>query len=471
MNFFLFDIFFLIFFVLFVSLFLYFNKKNVKKEGLLFLYRAKWGIKLIKKVGEKYQKTLKFLSYVSIGLGYILMAGGIYLVGKVVYLYCFYPNVVRAIKVPPIMPLIPYLPQIFKLDFLPPFYFTYWIVILAIVAISHEFAHGIFAAYNKVKIKKTGFGFIPFFFPIFPLAFVELNEKVMPKKSKFSQMAILAAGTFANVLVAIFFFIIMWFFFSVAFVPSGIEFNSYAYDVVGLSTILSVNNVSFDEGTYENLAKLLNNKSINQIKTEKENYVGIRGILEDENLLLLYKNCSAINSGLKGAIIEIEGIKIVSWEQFGEELTKNSPGDTINLKTKYQDEILEYNLVLGANPKNKDLPYLGIGYEKYESSGVMGKIISALGSFKQDSIYYESKWQEASEFIFNLLWWLILISISVAFVNMLPVGIFDGGRFFYLTILGITKNKKKAEKTFRFVTKFFLFLLLLLMVFWVVRVF
>jgi len=64
-----------------------------------------------------------------------------------------------------------------------------------------------------------------------------------------------------------------------------------------------------------------------------------------------------------------------------------------------------------------------------------------------------------------------LISISVAFVNMLPVGIFDGGRFFYLTILGITKNKKKAEKTFRFVTKFFLFLLLLLMVFWVVRVF
>jgi len=470
MSFLLYDIFFLIFFVLFVSLFLYFNKKNIKKEGLLFLYRAKWGIKLIKKVGTKYKKTLKALSYISVGLGYILMAGALYLVGKIVYLYCFYPNIVRAIKVPPIMPLIPYLPQMFKLDFLPPFYFTYWIVILAIVAISHEFAHGIFATYNKIKIKKTGFGFFPFFLPIFLAAFVELDEKAMKKKSKLSQMAILSAGTFANVLVAILFFIIMWFFFSAAFAPAGIEFNSYAYDIVGLSAILSINNVSFDEATYENLANLLNNESLNQIKTEKENYVGVRGIFKDENSLLLYRDCAAINSGLKGAIIEIENVGIVSWEQFGEELYKNSPGDTINLKTKYQDEILEYDLILGGNPENKDLPYLGIGYEEYESSGLMGKIISALGSFKQDNIYYESQWK-ASEFIFNLLWWMILISVSVAFVNMLPVGIFDGGRFFYLTVFGITKSKKKAEKTFKFVTKFFLFLLLLLMIFWVVRVF
>jgi len=442
----------------------------VKKDGLLFLYRAKWGIKLIKKVGEKYQKTLKFLSYVSIGLGYILMAGGIYLVGKIVYLYCFYPNVVRAIKVPPIMPLIPYLPQMFKLDFLPSFYFTYWIVILAIVAISHEFSHGIFAAYNKVKIKKTGFGFFPFFFPIFPLAFVELDEKVMPKKSKFSQMAILSAGTFANVLVAIFFFIIMWFFFSVAFATAGIEFNSYAYDVVGLSTILSVNNVSFNNATYENLAGLLNNESSNSIKTSEKSYVGIRGVLEDENSILLYRDYAAIKAGLKGAIIEIQGEKVTNWEQFGEELYKNSPRDTINLKTKYNDEILEYDLVLGENPANKSAPYLGIGYEKYEISGLMGKLVSALGSFKQDNIYYESRW-EASEFIFDLLWWLILISVSVAFVNMLPVGIFDGGRFFYLTVFGITKSKKKAEKSFKFMTRFFLFILLLLMVFWVVGIF
>ena len=470
MNFFWYDIIFLIGFVLFVGLFLYFNKKNLKKDGLLFLYRAKWGIKLIKKVGEKYQKTLKFLSYVSVGLGYILMAGGIYLVGKIVYIYCFYPNVVRAIKVPPMMPLIPYLPQMFKIDFLPDFYFTYWIVILAIVAISHEFAHGIFAVYNKLKIKKTGFGFFPYFFPIFLAAFVEFDEKAMEKKNKLSQMAILAAGTFANVLVAIFFFIIMFVFFSAAFAPAGIQFNSYAYEAVSLSAILSVNNVSFGNATYENLASLLNNESSNLIKTSEENYVGIRGVLEDENSILLYHDYPAIKAGLKGAIIEIQGEKVTDWKQFGKELYKNSPGEIINLKTNYNDEILEYNLVLGENPANSSVPCLGVGYEKYESSGLMAKLISALGSFKQDNIYYESKWN-GSEFIFNLLWWLILISISVAFVNMLPVGIFDGGKFFYLTILGITKSKKKAEKTFKFMTRFFLFIFLLLMIFWIFRIF
>jgi membrane-associated protease RseP (regulator of RpoE activity) len=49
---------------------------------------------------------------------------------------------------------------------------------------------------------------------------------------------------------------------------------------------------------------------------------------------------------------------------------------------------------------------------------------------------------------------------------MLPVGIFDGGRFFYLTIWGITKNEKLARNLFKFTTYFILFLLLILMLKW-----
>jgi membrane-associated protease RseP (regulator of RpoE activity) len=59
----------------------------------------------------------------------------------------------------------------------------------------------------------------------------------------------------------------------------------------------------------------------------------------------------------------------------------------------------------------------------------------------------------------------------VALINMLPMGIFDGGRFFYLTILSIFKDKKKAEKAFKGVTYFFLFLLLVMMVFWAIGMF
>ncbi len=106
-NFIVYDVTFLIAFALFVSIFLYTRKHNLKREGLLFLYRAGWGIKLINKVGNKYKKTLKILSYVSITTGYILMVVMFYMLGKIIYLYVAFPSVVKAIKVPPITTLIP----------------------------------------------------------------------------------------------------------------------------------------------------------------------------------------------------------------------------------------------------------------------------------------------------------------------------------------------------------------------------
>ena len=157
MEFIIYDIAFLIIFVICLSIFLYTRKKNLKKEGWLLLYKASWGIKLINYIGKKYKKTLRVLSYISIIIGFFLMAIMVYLFGKILWVYLFSPEIVRTIKIPPIMPLIPYLPRVFNLDFLPPFYFIYWIIIIAIIAIPHELAHGIYSAYNKVKIKKTGF--------------------------------------------------------------------------------------------------------------------------------------------------------------------------------------------------------------------------------------------------------------------------------------------------------------------------
>jgi len=65
----------------------------------------------------------------------------------------------------------------------------------------------------------------------------------------------------------------------------------------------------------------------------------------------------------------------------------------------------------------------------------------------------------------------ILVSISVALVNMIPVGIFDGGRFFYLTIWGITGSQKIGRKAFAISTWIILLIVLLLMVRWFVAVF
>jgi membrane-associated protease RseP (regulator of RpoE activity) len=429
-------------------------------------------MKKIDRIGKKYKKTLKFLSYVSITCGYFLMGFMLYLFGKMVYLYIAYPAVVKAIKVPPITPLIPYLPQMFKLDFMPPFYFTYWILIIALIAITHEFAHGIFMRRYGVKIKSTGFGFFPFFLPIFLAAFVEQDEKSMKKSSNFNQMAILSAGTFANILTAILFFGIMCLFFISSFAPAGAQFNTYSYSAVAISSIISINNYELNNPTYSQLLDLSKEDGYNKIKNNNnQTYLitkeELKGQKDESDYLVMYDDAPAINAELKGAIISINSVKINGWEELGEQILRYSPGDKITITTIVNKEIQDYEIILEENENIPEEPYLGIGYAEQKRTGVLGKLVQSLSSFKKQHIYYEPKFG-AAEFIYDLLWWIAMISLSVALVNMLPMGIFDGGRFFYLTILSLTKSEKKAERWFKISTNFLLFLLVVLMVFWVI---
>ena len=470
MNFIVYDLTLLVLFVVFVSIFLYTKRENLKKEGLLFLYRANWGVKLIDYVGNKYKRTLKFLSYVSVGLGYVLMAGVLWMTYTLVKVYATRPDVVTAVKVPPIMPLVPYIDKL--VPFLPSFFFTYWIVILAIIAITHEFAHGIFAAYHKVKTKKTGFGFFPFFLPIFLAAFVELDEEVMAKKEKFKQMAILSAGTFANLITAILSFAIMWLFFMVAFVPSGIAFDTYAYSAVGIGGITSVGGVALDNPSLNEVIELMDEEDLTKIVAGEEEFVSTKTFVQNQlhneefGRIVLYDDAPAINAGIRGAIYEIGGTKIDSREGLSQVIGSYSEGDSATIKTKTKDESFVYEITLGKHPTKEDAPWLGIGFTNKQGKGLMSWLNEKVSSFKEPNVYYEPK-SDLCEFIYNLLWWLVLISISVALVNMLPVGIFDGGRFFYLTVLGITKSKKVAKRAFSVVTYFFLFILLVLMYYWV----
>jgi membrane-associated protease RseP (regulator of RpoE activity) len=471
-NFLIYDIIFLVSFLVFFSVFLYTRKKGIKKEGLLLLYRTQWGIKLINKVGNKYKKTLKFMSYVSIATGYLLMIGVFYLVYTIVKIYFFSPAVVRAIKVPPILPLVPYLPQVFNLDFLPPFYFTYWIVILAVIAVSHEFAHGIFAAYNKVKIKTTGFGFFPHFLPIFLAAFVELDERVMAKKEKFKQMAILSAGTFANVIVAILFFIVIWIFFSAAFVPSGVVFDSYATSQITIAGITAVNGIAVNNASYDRIIELSNASGFNEIEANGKDYLSTKQILENQiesgGTLFVYNSAPAIKQNLTSIITEINGVPVTNLQELVNELSEYSPGETITVTTLEEEGPMETSIFLEEHPERPGEVWLGIGFFNQERSGIFGSIIDTLSSFKKPNIHYEPKFGGISVFFYNLIWWMVLISISVALINMLPVGIFDGGRFFYLTILGLTKSEKTAKRAFVISTQFFLLILFLLLVFWAI---
>lgn len=454
MSFILYDLIFLVLFVLLVIIFLYRRRKNLKREGLLYLYRTKLGIRFIEWITKKYPRFWKKIEYLVLFSGYCLMIAGIWFILRVAYLYITSPAIVKAIKVPIVMPLIPYLPQIFKINFLPPFYFTYWIIIIALIAIPHEFAHGIFARLNKIRIISTGFGFLgPFL-----AAFVEQDDKQMKKAKKFSQLSVLAAGTFANLIVTILFGIILFVFFISAFAPAGVNFNTYSFSSVNTSSISSIS------------SNFLDNSTMVPITAGNKTYFAEIEILDDsiktnKSYIIAFDDSPAFRAKLSGAISEIDGKKIKSYSDLNSTLNSYSPGDNITLTTIDEEthKLSEFKITLAE--KNGSA-FLGIGRLVSSSKGILSSIYNLLAKVKDPFVYYESRIGDLGIFIFNLLWWIVLISLSVALVNMLPLGIFDGGRFFFLTVWAITKKEKIAEKAFKISTWFLLALIMLMLFKW-----
>ena len=433
----------------------------------MFLYRTKFGLNFIEKMSAKVPWLFRMLADISMATGYCLMAGGIYLLVQTVFLIY---SAVNVPKIPPLMPLIPYVTNIFKIDFLPPFYFTYWIIAIAIIAISHEFMHGVFARFYKIKLKSTGFGFLgPFL-----AAFVELDEKKMAKKPIKNQLAILSGGSFANFIFAILFFIILNCFFAAAFMQSGViipelgfgnaTIPSYYFNIVNASNLTYNNNPL-------NITELrLENKTDYEFKEGNKSYYMTREILDatlaNSKLLLVYTDTPAYKSKLEGNILKINNEKIRNITDLNNTLKKYKPGENVIVETSKNN----YTINLTSDPENLNRAVIGIGFPQEEKKGFLIEFIKTLLMRREMTTYY-APLSQFSIFIYNLLLWIVLINISVMLVNMIPFAIFDGGRFFYLTALAITKSKKKSVKWFNLINNFIWLILIALMVIWIFRIF
>ncbi|MEK6819484.1 MAG: site-2 protease family protein, partial [Nanoarchaeota archaeon] len=306
------------------------------------------------------------------------------------------------------------------------------------MGITHEFSHGIFARLHKLKIKSTGFAFLG---PILG-AFVEPDEKQLEKTKKLPHMSILAAGTFANLLMTILFGAIIILFFKFSFMPAGVNFNSYAVTPIDLGEAKIIWNSS-----YEKFAKLeFNGKNYFVDSSSLEN-----SIKNKLPLIYAYDDSPAFKSNLKGPIMEIDGEKIQSKEDLQRILLAHKPNDKVRIKTaitnpgtEVVNEIKNYDLELG---EREGKAFLGVGFVDGQSRGFIGKVYTnTLAKVKKPGIFYASSIGEFGWFIYYLLWWIVVINFLVALFNMLPLGILDGGKFFYLTVLGITKKEKIASR-------------------------
>lgn len=440
------------------------NRENLKRQGWMFLYHTKVGLKFIDWTAKKFERILKPLSYVVITSGYILMGSIIYMIGKTVWVYISSPIPDQLKNLPPLAPLIPYFPKLFGLEsFFPPLYFTYFLVALAIVAVSHECSHGIFARLWGIKVKTTG---LAFFGPFFG-AFVEPDEKQMSKAPKKHQLSILAAGTFANILMTILFGLIMWGFFAVSFSAGGVVFNAYAQSAVNVSDITHVENYSVTSvGSIYNLT----HEGLNKLKIAGKNYYVPQQMLTSEILnnneqIIVFEDAPAIRENLVGAITSIDG-RVIRHQADLTEVLQSLTLEKKIIVTTVDTEEVQHRYEFVPSEKN-GRAYLGIGFYAINTEGFRGKIQGIFSQIKDPNTRYIPTWDgDFVQFIYDLLWWIVMINILVALMNMLPVAVLDGGRFFYLTIAGITGKDNFAKKVYAGITWVILLLLSLMMVKW-----
>jgi len=452
-NFVTYDLIFLALSIIFVIYFLYKRRNKIERQGVLYLYKTQVGVNFIDKFAKRFAKILKPMQYLIVTVGYILMAGIIYLLGFTIYIYLKAPAASAIAKIPAVFPLIPYFPQILNIEsFFPPFYFTYFIIAIALVAILHEFSHGIFMRLNNIRIKFTGFAFLGPFLG----AFVEQDDKQMSKAKRFPQLSILAAGTFANVILTILFALLFWLFFSLAFTPAGI-YATPNYDFVNSSEISFMGNVSFGNNTY---LELISNNTTYFASLSAKPYIENKTY----DLIPAYISSPMFNAQVFGVIIQFDEKNITSFSDLTNAVNARNPGDVVNIKTFYNDKILSYNLALVNKSGKADL---GVMPPATAQEGSFRKLISMMAPGEDPEIYYVSYLGSFGIFIKYLFWWIVFINFAVALSNMIPAGIFDGGHFFRISVEGITKKKRIADMAYKAVTWIFIAALILLMLKWV----
>ncbi|GEM_PF-256998 len=519
MKFIYYDLIFLLVFSILGVIFLYKRRKNLKREMKIFhLYRTQVGVRFIERVSDNHKKLLGVFKYIIIIVSYLLMGFIVVIFGQSVYGYLRYPLFTEIISAPPVFPVVPYFPEIFGVESLfPPFYFTYFLVAFIIVATFHEFAHAIYARLYKIRIKSTG---VVFLGPLLAGAFVEQDDKQMEKAKKCDQLAILGAGVFANLILAIIFFLLLWGVFSINFTPGGALFNSYSTSSINISNIEQIDGKAVSNLDSQKLAEIVNNGvstdlNVYQTLSFKERLSGwwkgkdisLSGFIKaittndkevplsklyannqsyyfstedvkkiagkDVKQIVVFDDMPAINAGIRlnSAITEVDGKKIETYEDLTKIMPTYSTGEEISVKAKHNGKVSSYKIILAEDPNQKGRAIMGIGNNIFGAINIEKRF----AFFKEEFTAYESK-SNFLYYLYYLFFWVFLLNAAVALFNMLPLLIFDGGRFFYLTVWGITtgldftKDDRAAKWAYKWMGIAILASLILLLVIWLFRV-
>jgi len=283
----------LIFAIVFYGLiFIFFlrNRDKFEIQGKIFaLYRTKIGLKLMDLFAKKFRRFFLFVGYSGIVVGFL---------GMVLIFYTLIKGTFNLLFVSGSQPVLaPIFPGV-SLPGLPALGFWHWIIAIFLLAVVHEFSHGIIARLYNIKIKSSGFAFLG---PILA-AFVEPDEKQMSQKSKKAQLAIFSAGPFSNIVFGL-----------LAFLFFAFLINPFA-------------------------GSLVESFGVQLLSVEEDTPAAVAGIVSGE------------------LIEEIDGILISNVDEFKDNLANLKPGDTVMIKTN----VTTYTVVATENPGDSEKGFLGI---------------------------------------------------------------------------------------------------------------
>lgn len=263
----------IIIFYLLVIIFLLVKRKKLEIQAkIIVLYRMKWGLKWMDKYAQKFREWVILFGYTGVGVGFVgLLFISFFLIKNLVDYFTQETVVQGASIVYPGM-TVP------GLGVLP---FWDWIIAIFVIALIHEFSHGIVARAHNLEVKNTG---LVFFGPILG-AFVEPDEKKLRKEKDVVQYSVLAAGSFSNIMLAIAAIVLLLFVFTPIqqglVTESGFTFDnyvneSYPFALAGISPGTIITGINgkptskFEEFSLELIRKEPGEEIT--VNTEEKNY-------------------------------------------------------------------------------------------------------------------------------------------------------------------------------------------------------
>lgn len=165
------------------------DRANIERVGVLFVRRTRRGIKVL----DRFSKVpgLKTIYTLAIPICYL---GSLFILALITLNSLFI--LVTPDPVPGVAPIIPGVRIPGSPIFIP---FWYGIAALAILLFVHEGSHGIVMRMEKIKVKSTGL----LLALIIPGAFVEPDKKNFERAKPISRLRVACAGSFANMVTAV----------------------------------------------------------------------------------------------------------------------------------------------------------------------------------------------------------------------------------------------------------------------------